>query len=549
MVKTNPLSPIFQIALSTLGSIHLLSDGCIAQVTGDGTVNTQVNQNASVAEITGGETRGDNLFHSFQDFSLTTGNEATFNNADNIANIFSRVTGGNISNIDGLISANGSANLFLINPAGIIFGENASLDVGGSFYASSASSILFEDGEFSATDINTPPTLTVNAPIGLGFRDQPGDITNNSVINNGRGLEVNPGENITLLGGDVNFNGGNITAPGGIVNIGGVTSVGAVNFTQTGNLNFTDNIPKADVSLDNNAVVNITAAGGGLIEINANNLELTNNSLFLADIGAGNGSENAVAGQININATRVFADNASIIQSQNLGIGKAGTININTDILDFREGSAIAVSNFGQGEAGVVNINANNISFDQEWGGIFATTGLQRIQTLPLITQAFGNAGSININTDTLDLTNGAQIQVNSVAQGNAGNINIQAAETVNFIGKGKTAIADFGGGTVISGALSQVRGNSSGDGGQVTINAGSLNLIDKGSIIVNGSSSESNAGNIELNVRDLIFLKDEGLILSQSGEGGIGEAGNIEIKTGSLQITDSSFILADSYG
>ena len=148
----------------------------LAQVTSDDTVNTQVTENGNTAEITGGETRGDNLFHSFQDFSVPTGNEASFLNANDISNIFSRVTGGDISNIDGLISANGSANLFLINPAGIIFGEGARLDIGGSFYGSSASSILFEDGEFSATDLDNPPLLTINAPIGLGFRDEPGDI-------------------------------------------------------------------------------------------------------------------------------------------------------------------------------------------------------------------------------------------------------------------------------------------------------------------------------------------------------------------------------------
>ena len=173
-------SPWFQFGICTVSYLYITSSPSVAQITSDGTVNTQVNQNGNVSEITQGETRGSNLFHSFQDFSVTTGNEAFFNNANDISNIFSRVTGGNISNIDGLIRANGSASLFLINPAGIVFGEGASLDIGGSFYGSSASSILFEDGEFSAADLDNPPLLTVNAPIGLSFRDNPGDIVNRS---------------------------------------------------------------------------------------------------------------------------------------------------------------------------------------------------------------------------------------------------------------------------------------------------------------------------------------------------------------------------------
>lgn len=130
--------------LSILGfsQISIYKGSAVAQVTSNDTVNAEINQNGNTAEITGGETRGTDLFHSFQDFSIQTGNEAFFDNANDISNIFSRVTGENISNIDGAIRANSSSNLFLINPAGIVFGEGARLNMGGSFYGSTASSIL-----------------------------------------------------------------------------------------------------------------------------------------------------------------------------------------------------------------------------------------------------------------------------------------------------------------------------------------------------------------------------------------------------------------------
>jgi len=356
----------------------------LAQVTTDGTVNTQVNQNGNSAEITGGETRGGNLFHSFQDFSVTTGNEAFFNNSNDISNIFSRVTGGNISNIDGLIRSNGSASLFLINPAGIIFGENARLDIGGSFYSSSASSILFEDGEFSATDLENPPILTVNAPIGLGFRDNSGEIVNNSTVNDGRGLEVNPGNNISLLGGDVSFDAGRATAPGGMINLGGLSAAGEIGIDVDNNLSLPEEIAQSNVSLANKAIVDVSSNGDGAIVINANNLELMSESLLLANISEGMGADNAIA----------------------------GTINVNAETLNFNDNSAISTSSFGRGNAGTVNVNAQAISFDGEWSGLYSNLGLSRIATDEAVSSAVGKAGEININTNTFSLTNGARISV-----------------------------------------------------------------------------------------------------------------------------------------
>ncbi len=169
-----------------------------AQVTSDGTTNTIVNQSGNNFTILNGINQGNNLFHSFSNFSVPTGGSATFDltNTPNITTIFSRVTGGNISNIDGLIrtlNSNNPVSLFLMNPNGIMFGQNASLNIGGSFVGTTANSIKFADGtEFSAVNASSPPLLTISVPIGLQMGINAGDIrvegTGNSITRIGPSL-------------------------------------------------------------------------------------------------------------------------------------------------------------------------------------------------------------------------------------------------------------------------------------------------------------------------------------------------------------------------
>ena len=153
----------------------LITSGVIlpasSQVTSDKTVNTTVSSSGNNFNILNGIQKGNNLFHSFKEFSIPTGGSVTFQNSSAIVNIINRVTGGNISNIDGLIKSQGNANLFLINPAGIIFGEYAKLDIGGSFLGTTAESILFEDGfNYSAIVSQQEPLLTVSVPLGIQYK-------------------------------------------------------------------------------------------------------------------------------------------------------------------------------------------------------------------------------------------------------------------------------------------------------------------------------------------------------------------------------------------
>ncbi|MDJ0535332.1 MAG: filamentous hemagglutinin N-terminal domain-containing protein [Xenococcaceae cyanobacterium MO_207.B15] len=291
-----------------------------AQITTDGSTNTTLTPTDNGIRIDDGDQRscclrhraGGNLFHSFREFSVPNGSEAFFNNASDIVNIFSRVTGGNISNIDGLIRANGGANLFLINPAGILFGEGARLDIGGSFYGSTADSILFSDSEFSATNIQKP-ILTINAPIGLGdIRGDSGDIVNRST-SDGVGLQVPTGENISLIGREVSFDGGFATAPQGTISLLGNTVV------------LFDNA-KIDVSSD---------IGGGQVFIGGN--FQGRNSL--------------------INATRTYIDSDVTINADALSNGHGGRVIVWADEVTGFYGNISARGGSISGNGGFVEVS------------------------------------------------------------------------------------------------------------------------------------------------------------------------------------------------
>jgi filamentous hemagglutinin family protein len=544
-------SPLTQFLGMAIAITHILSTNyAVAQITGDRTLpnNSNVTQENNTFNITGGTQAGSNLFHSFQEFSLPTGNTAFFNNATNIQNILTRVTGSSISNIDGLIRANGTANLFLINPNGIIFGQNARLNIGGSFLATTASSLKFADGrEFSAIPNNTATTLlTVNVPIGLQYGNNTGNIQVQ-----GSELQVNPGKTLALIGGNLQFNGGQILAPGGRVELAGIAENNSIGLNANDsflNLSLPNDGQRKDIYLNNAAKVSVLAGGGGSIAINARNLNLSGASTVQAGIGSGKGSVDAKALDININATEAMNVDASIISNtvQTKAVGDSGNINITTGSLALTSNGQLRTTTSGQGNAGDINIFARDtLLFDRMLSD--SSTGTYTT----VDSQAVGNGGDINITTGSLFVKNAAAILARTEGQGNAGNINIVARDTVSFDGVSFN-LAN------ISGAASSVGStsvsNAKGNGSTITITTGSL-FVTNGARLIANTFGEGNAGNINIQARDRVVFDGFGAngyssgAVSSTENTGIGKGGNIHINTRSLRITNGAVVGARTRG
>jgi len=508
--------------------------------------------------INGGATRGANLFHSFSDFNVAEGRGAYFANPIGIENILTRVTGGNSSNILGKLGVLGGANLLLLNPNGILFGANSSLDIQGSFLASTASSFTFPDGsEFRATNPQVPPLLTISVPLGLQYGSNPG-----SVQVQGSNLQVNPGKTLALVGGNVSMDGGQLQASDGRIELGGVAGEGTVGLSIDGSnigLSFpiSDGVPLSNVSLDNSTLVRVDAGGDGNIAINAQNLRMAGESRLQAG-ASWLVSSNSNPGDIEINATEAInLSEGSLIENLVFtgAMGKGGDINITAGSLAVTNGARLGANTFGNGDAGNLNIIVRDrVSFE----------GMGSNAESVVASTAEGQAGQINITARSVSVSGGATLVANTSGRGNAGNVTISATDAVSLegsstgigsqvlagaVGDGGSIDITTGTMSVSSGATLVIDTSGQGDGGSIDITTGTMS-VSSGATLAANTSGQGNAGDVKINATDAVSLEGSSTAIgSQVLAGAVGNGGSIDITTDTMSVSSGATIVANTSG
>ena len=632
-----------------------------AQVTPDATLNTTISQSGNNFTITNGSAAGSNLFHSFREFSVPTGGSATFNliNTPNISTIFSRVTGGHISQIDGVIKTINSSNpvsLFLLNPSGIIFGANARLNIGGSFIGTTANSIKFADGsEFSAISSQAAPLLSINVPVGLQLGSNPAPIkvqgrghslTTTSAlallpitqIPSSTELSVQPGKTLALVGGNLDLNGATLKAEQGRVELGSVGSAGLVSLMPTaqGYMLGYGNVQRfGDIHLAQRSLLDISGVNAGSVQVQGQQIQFTDGSLVLAQ-----NFGNLPGGDIRLQATEAIdligttsdAKIPSGVRNEAFGIGASGNISVITPRLTLKQGAGLSTLTFGAAPSGNIQIDAmainisgfspinpgvaTNISTSTQGtgnaGNLFvngnsllvssgaslssATFGsgsggkvtIRNTNTtvtgespfgvysnISSIAFATGNTKTLTLDTAKLQILNGGVVAATAFFAGNGGDLDINATESIAISGQGQTnnssinassirldpslrqrfglpdmLIANAGTVSITTpnlrltdGGTVSVTNQGSGNGGNININADTIQLKNKG--FIQAQTESGNGGNITLQTKNLLFLRGNSLITSTAG--GNGNGGNININAPIIVGLENSDIVANA--
>jgi filamentous hemagglutinin family protein len=589
-LKIENLSHIGRLAIFTIGCLNWeFNNLAIAQIIPDRTlpVNSVVVDGDRLQIINGGTIAGKNLFHSFQYFSINTGNVAWFNNAADIQNIITRVTGNSISNIDGILRTNGNANLFFLNPNGIVFGKNAQLAIAGSFIASTAENIKFTDGSiFSASNPSSSSLLTVSIPIGLQLGSNPGAIevkgdglnyTENFPTNN-FGLTNAPGKTLALLGGDVDFSSGIATNLGGRLEVGSAIDSEVslkpsldgwrLKYERTSdfrNINLSDRttlwspysspLPDAgiylkgkNITLNNSQIVSLTSDSQPAGKINLDATE----SLKMGGIDLGAIDFLKTLDLTKIDPNQLFSGSRLLSLIDRNSNSNGGNIQIKTPQLIVKDGARIQTVSLGEGNAGNIKIDSNFIAIE----GYLPISNINNDPIKSLnsrivsVNEDLGRGGNISIFTNKLFAIDGGQIAtlLGENANEKSGKIDINATEEI--LATGTNLLVP----TSPSSIANLVFG--AGDGQDINITTDRLQVL-SGALIGSQTQGTGKGGNLKIRANEVIGFGASLVTPFQSGQGlmtltsSFGDSGNIDISTKTLKLADgveiSSQVLYDT--
>ncbi len=550
-----------------------------------------------------GRIEGSNLFHSFSEFNLYSNESATFTGPESIENIISRVTGGSESFINGLLKSDiEKADFYFINPSGVIFGENATLDMGGSFHVTTADYLELSDGTRFHAIAPENSLLTTAPPEAFGFLD--GNI--GEIVVEGSYLNVPDGETISAIGGDITILNGYLHAPGGVIHIGSLSSEGeiAINdfegeidyFAEPGDINIIQTSSER-LELDEETVGNIDVSGynGGTIKIFGGNLSLDRGMLSSTTLGGeGAGifidiegevlmvhsgsistvSEEGEAGDISINAGSLLISGSSSIDASTTknyftsATGNAGGGDIYLDIDDLIDLRGEIVNMTHDGDGGSIYINASHIIM----------TGSSMLDA---VTYGEGHSGDIYIVTNDLSMTGAAEIGTGSqvAASGDAGDLSIIASDYIHLYAPSGNGFppgiytatfssGDAGDMYISTSHLileeSTMLGSNvywNGNAGDILIEVHDLDITG-GAWITSGTSftysrnydkATGTGGNLIINASGTVNISgynDENFSSGlYSGAGALGDGGDIIVKAEEIHLTDKGIISSTATG
>jgi filamentous hemagglutinin family protein len=450
---------------------------------GLGTTVTPPAPGGTTFVITGGTrpSQGSNLFHSFGNFSVGSADTALFSNTTpqlSTTNIVGRVTGGNVSNIFGTIDTASypGANLFLLNPAGVVFGPGATLNVGGSFHVSTANYLRFANGDtfcVSACATGQPNVLSVAQPTAFGFLGP----TPAPITIEGAALSVAEGQTLSVVAGNIQVTNSFLTAPSGRVQLASVAGAGEAALSVTG----------AGPGLDVSAFAKL-----GRVDISGSTLDVSDVSL----IGAG--TVLIRGGQLVLDSSSVNANTAGDVDGARVGVDLAGA---ESTIL--RNGTSVGTFAFGGGRGGDVLLSSGDVQVDGSRVNTFAFGA--------------GNAGDIFVSAARLAVTGGGNIGSISFGDGASANITLTATESVTIAGRDAV------------GTPSLINDETfvTGSAGRISVSAPSL-IMEDGGTILSTTFGEARGADIAIDVGDL-SLTDGAVVRSHSGF--LGRGGDIAFR------------------